>query len=52
MVSSIEVDHVSKLFRKQYQRTIKQKAVARIRGQKTSDTFWALDDVTLHRRAG
>ena len=47
MVSSIEVDHVSKLFHKQYQRTIKQKVVARIRGQKTSDTFWALDDVTF-----
>jgi len=47
MASSIEVDHVSKLFHKQYQRTIKQKAVARIRGQKTSDSFWALDDVTF-----
>ncbi len=47
MVSSIEVDHVSKLFHKQYQRTIKQKVVARMRGQKTSDTFWALDDVTF-----
>ena len=45
MTSSIEVDHVSKLFHKQYQRTIKQKAVARMRGQKTSDSFWALDDV-------
>ena len=47
MVSSIEVDHVSKLFHKQYQRTIKQKVVARMRGQKTSDTFWALDDVAF-----
>ena len=47
MTSSIEVDHVSKLFHKQYQRTIKQKAVARLRGQKTSDSFWALDDVTF-----
>jgi ABC-2 type transport system ATP-binding protein len=47
MVSSIEIDHVSKLFHKQYQRTIKQKAVARLRGQKTSDSFWALKDVTF-----
>jgi len=47
MVSSIEIDHVSKLFHKQYQRTIKQKAVARLRRQKTSDSFWALDDVTF-----
>lgn len=47
MTSSIEIDHVSKLFHKQYQRTIKQKAVARMRGQKTQDSFWALDDVTF-----
>jgi len=47
MASSIEVDQVSKLFHKQYQRTIKQKAVARLRGQKTSDTFWALEGVTF-----
>jgi ABC-2 type transport system ATP-binding protein len=47
MVASIEIDHVSKLFHKQYQRTIKQKAVARLRGQKTSDSFWALKDVTF-----
>ena len=47
MTSSIEVDHVSKLFHKQYQRTLKQKAVAKMRGQKTSDSFWALDDVTF-----
>jgi ABC-2 type transport system ATP-binding protein len=47
MVASIQVEHVSKLFDKQYQRTMKQKAVARMRGQKTSDTFWALDDVTF-----
>src|SRR6185312_9295958 len=47
VTSSIEIDHVSKLFNKQYQRTLKQKTVARMRGQKTSDTFWALDDVNF-----
>jgi ABC-2 type transport system ATP-binding protein len=52
MTSSIEVAHVSKRFQKQYQRTLKQKAVARMRGQKTSDTFWALDDVTFTVQQG
>jgi len=52
MASSIEVDSVSKLFHKQYQRTLKQKAVARMRGQKTSDSFWALDDVTFTVQQG
>lgn len=47
MASSIEVEDVSKLFNKQYQRTLKQKTVAKIRGLKTSDTFWALKDVTF-----
>jgi ABC-2 type transport system ATP-binding protein len=47
MTSSIEIEQVSKLFHKQYQRTIKQKAVARMRGQKTQDSFWALDDVSF-----
>lgn len=52
MTSSIEIDHVSKLFNKQYQRTIKQKTVARMRGQKTSDSFWALNDVSFTVQQG
>ena len=52
MTSSIEIEHVSKLFHKQYQRTIKQKALARMRGQKTQDSFWALDDVSFTVQQG
>lgn len=52
MVTSIEVEHVWKRFDKQYQRTLKQKAIARIRGQKTSDRFWALQDVTFSVEQG
>jgi ABC-2 type transport system ATP-binding protein len=52
MVSSIEVDHVSKLFSKRYQRTIKQTVVAKMRGRKTKDTFWALNDVTFKVEQG
>jgi ABC-2 type transport system ATP-binding protein len=52
MVVSIEVDHVSKLFHKRYQRTLKQTVVARLQGRKVSDTFWALDDVTFNVEQG
>jgi ABC-2 type transport system ATP-binding protein len=47
VTTSIEVEHVSKLFAKRYQRTLKQTAVAKLRGAKIKDTFWALDDVTF-----
>jgi ABC-2 type transport system ATP-binding protein len=50
--TSIEVDHVSKLFSKRYQRTLKQTAVAKMRGRKTMDTFWALQDVTFQVQQG
>ena len=47
MATSIEVENVSKQFHMHYQRTLKQMMVAKMRGQKTKDTFWALDDVTF-----
>ena len=47
MTASIEVDHVSKRFSMHYQRTLKQVLVAKSRGEKTKDTFWALEDVTF-----
>ena len=47
MVTSIQVDHVSKEFAKQYTRTLKQMAVAKTRGQKTSEKFLALEDVSF-----
>jgi len=50
--TSIEVQGVSKLFHKHYQRTLKQTMVARMRGQKIKDTFWALDDVTFDVQQG
>ena len=50
--TSIEVDHVSKLFHKHYQRTLKQTLVARMRGQKIKDTFWALEDVAFDVQQG
>ena len=47
MVTSIEVDQVSKEFARHYQRTLKQVAVAKLRGPETKRTFWALRDVTF-----
>ena len=52
MTTSIEVDHVSKLFHKHYQRTLKQTMVAKLRGRKIKDTFWALDDVSFNVEQG
>ena len=46
-VSSIEVEKVSKQFNMRYQRTLKQVIVAKTRGQKTSESFWALQDVSF-----
>ena len=45
--SSIEVEKVSKQFNMRYQRTLKQMIVAKTRGQKTTETFWALQDVSF-----
>jgi ABC-type polysaccharide/polyol phosphate transport system ATPase subunit len=47
MTSSIEVEKVSKQFNMRYQRTLKQMIVAKTRGQKTTETFWALQDVSF-----
>jgi ABC-2 type transport system ATP-binding protein len=47
MNESIVVDGVSKRFTMQYTRTIKQMTIAAVRGQKLSDTFLAIDDVSF-----
>ncbi|HSE09846.1 MAG TPA: ATP-binding cassette domain-containing protein, partial [Nocardioidaceae bacterium] len=47
MSQSIVVDRASKRFTMQYTRTIKQMTIAAIRGQKISDTFLAIDDVSF-----
>jgi ABC-2 type transport system ATP-binding protein len=52
MVTSIEVDGVSKLFNLRYQRTLKQVMIAKTRGQQTSSTFWALKDVSFNVEQG
>ncbi|HEX6246438.1 MAG TPA: ABC transporter ATP-binding protein [Nocardioidaceae bacterium] len=47
MTTSVVVDHVSKRFTMQYTRTIKQMSIAALRGQKLSDTFLAVNDVSF-----
>ena len=47
MAASIEVENVSKQFSMRFQRTLKQVVVAKLRGQKTKDDFWALQDVSF-----
>jgi ABC-2 type transport system ATP-binding protein len=47
MNTSIIVDHASKRFTMRYTRTIKQMSIAAVRGQKLSDTFLAVDDVSF-----
>ncbi|WP_426244851.1 ABC transporter ATP-binding protein [Nocardioides sp. LHG3406-4] len=49
---SIIVDHVTKEFRLQYHRTLKQMAVAKTRGQKISDKFLAVNDVSFSVKQG
>lgn len=48
---SIVVEHATKNFTLQYERTIKQMTVALLRGQKISESFPAVDDVsfTVHQ---
>ncbi|GAB2754130.1 ABC transporter ATP-binding protein [Nocardioides pakistanensis] len=41
------VDHVSKRFTMQYARSIKQMTIAKLRGQKVSDSFLAINDVSF-----
>jgi ABC-2 type transport system ATP-binding protein len=50
--TSIEVDHVSKVFDKHHQRTLKRMVVAKTRGQATRTKFWALEDVTFNVEQG
>jgi ABC-2 type transport system ATP-binding protein len=52
MATAIKIDHVSKKFTMSYHRTMKQMAVAASKGQKVSETFLALDDVTFEVEQG
>jgi ABC-2 type transport system ATP-binding protein len=47
MTESIVVEGVSKRFRMQYARSIKQISIAALRREKISDTFLAVDDVSF-----
>ncbi|MGZ5398614.1 MAG: ABC transporter ATP-binding protein [Nocardioides sp.] len=47
MTSYIEVENATKTFTLQYHRSLKQIAVARMRGQKTHDRFNAVDEVSF-----
>lgn len=50
--SAIAISHVSKLFRKQKQKTFKEFLPALFGGQSTSETFWALSDIDLEIKKG
>ncbi len=50
--AAIHIDHVSKLFRKQKQKTFKEFLPALFGGKTTSETFWALSDVDLEIKKG
>jgi len=47
VTDSIRVEHVTKDFKLRYQRTFKQVTVAKLKGQKTSENFTAVDDVSF-----
>lgn len=47
MVTSIQVENVSKVFKLQYHRTLKQMLTAQLRGQQVADTFNALSNVSF-----
>jgi ABC-2 type transport system ATP-binding protein len=47
MTTSIKVEHATKVFTKRYHKTFKQVTVAKLRGNKISDTFNAVDDVSF-----
>ncbi|HLN78642.1 MAG TPA: ABC transporter ATP-binding protein [Nocardioidaceae bacterium] len=47
MSKSIVVEHASKRFTMQYTRTIKQMSIAALRGQRLTDTFLAVNDVSF-----
>lgn len=50
----IDINHVSKLFRRQRQRTVKEMLPALFRHGKAGvvDTFWALQDIDIHIKKG
>lgn len=52
MVESIVVERASKRFTMQYTRTIKQMSIAALRGQKLSDSFLAVNDVSFKVEQG
>ncbi|HEX6149389.1 ABC transporter ATP-binding protein [Nocardioides sp.] len=52
MTTYINVDGATKSFTMQYHRSMKQIAVARMRGQKTHDRFNAVDDVSFTVQQG
>jgi len=49
---AISVQHVSKLFHKQKQRTFKELIPALFGGQKVVDSFWALEDINFEVKKG
>jgi ABC-2 type transport system ATP-binding protein len=52
MTESIVVERASKRFTMQYTRTIKQMSIAALRGQKLSDSFLAVNDVSFKVEQG
>lgn len=52
MAESIVVERASKRFTMQYTRTIKQMSIAALRGQKLSDSFLAVNDVSFKVEQG
>jgi ABC-2 type transport system ATP-binding protein len=52
MATAIKVENVSKKFTLNYHRTMKQMAVAATKGEKVSETFLALDDVSFEVEQG
>ncbi len=52
MTVSIQVDHVSKQFTMQYHRTLKQMAVAKLRGLTLRESFLAVNDVSFSVEQG
>ncbi len=49
---AIKIDHVSKLFHRQKQRTFKELIPALVGGEKAVETFWALQDIDLEIKKG
>ncbi len=49
---AIKIDHVSKLFHRQKQRTFKELIPALVGGETAVETFWALQDINLEIKKG